>query len=37
MRSYLLLYLCDIELLQNFNDYYGHQQIDDALIQVSGI
>ncbi|CAK2831315.1 PAS domain S-box-containing protein/diguanylate cyclase (GGDEF)-like protein [Vibrio crassostreae] len=31
----LTIMLCDIDFFKGYNDYYGHQQGDDALIQVS--
>ncbi|MEZ8296206.1 diguanylate cyclase [Vibrio splendidus] len=31
----LTIMLCDIDFFKGYNDFYGHQQGDDALIQVS--
>ncbi len=31
----LTIMLCDIDFFKGYNDYYGHQQGDDALVQVS--
>lgn len=34
-RQPLTIMLCDIDYFKGYNDFYGHQQGDDALIQVS--
>ncbi|MBE8606541.1 diguanylate cyclase [Vibrio cyclitrophicus] len=34
-RLPLTIMLCDIDFFKGYNDFYGHQQGDDALIQVS--
>ena len=31
----LTIMLCDIDFFKGYNDFYGHQQGDDALVQVS--